>query len=56
MLPDVWENIHRILVIHLGNWQNFVQTIPALKKLRQFLPETGITLMVSPSSPPSKFC
>jgi ADP-heptose:LPS heptosyltransferase len=50
MLPDVWENIHRILVIYLGNWQNFVQTIPALKKLRQFLPETGITLMVSPST------
>ncbi len=46
MLPD-WQNVQRVLVMQVGNRQDLMQTIPALQKLRQLLPNAAITLMVS---------
>lgn len=49
MLPDIWQNVQRVLVIQLGNLEDIVLTKPALETLRQSLPDAAITLMVSPT-------
>ncbi len=49
MLPEVWKHVQRVLVIQVGSQQNLMQTIPALQKLRDLLPDAVITLMVSPN-------
>lgn len=48
MLPDSWQ-IRRLLVIQLGGIEDVVLTAPALRTLRQSLPNTDITLMTTPA-------
>ena len=50
MLPGTQENIRKVLAIQVGNQQDLVKTIPALRNLRNLLPEAAITLMVSPTN------
>lgn len=45
MLPNIWQNVQRLLVIQLGDVEEVV-----LQILRQSLPSTAITLMTSPSN------
>ena len=46
MLLD-WQNVRGVLVMQVGSRQDLMQTIPALQRLRQLLPNAAITLMVS---------
>lgn len=48
MLPNSWQDIRRLLVTQLGI-EDVIQTVPALKTLRQLLPDTNITLMTTPA-------
>lgn len=48
MLPDCWQNVRRLLVTQLGGIEDVTQTEPALRVLRQSLPDTNITLMTTP--------
>ncbi|MDQ4077193.1 MAG: glycosyltransferase family 9 protein [Chloroflexota bacterium] len=48
MPPNGWENVRRILAIRLDNIGDVVMLGPALRTLRQALPEASITLMASP--------
>ena len=49
MLPDGWQNVQRVLVIQLGSLEDLRLTDPALRKLRQLLPDVAIVLMTSSS-------
>lgn len=49
MLPDCGHFAHRLLVIQLGDIEDLMQTEPALRMLRQALPEADITLMTTPA-------
>lgn len=49
MLPNL-QNLRRVLVMQVGSRQDFMQTIPALEKLRQLVGDATMTLMVSPCS------
>lgn len=44
MLPE-WHNVQRVLIIHTGT--QVLQIIPALRILRQSLPDAQITLMTT---------
>lgn len=48
MLPDCWQNVRRLLVT-LGSVEDVVLTKPALRTLRQSLPDAVITLMTTPA-------
>ncbi len=48
MLPDCWQNVRRLLVA-LGSVEDVVLTEPALRTLRQLLPDAVITLMATPA-------
>lgn len=47
MLPDLWQTVQRILAIRLDNVGDAVMLGPALRALRQNLPQAAITLMAS---------
>ncbi len=47
MLPEDWQNLQRVLVIQLGSLEDVRLTAPALRKLRQLLPDVAIVLMTS---------
>lgn len=49
MLPDGWQNTRRVLVIRLDNIGDVIMLSPALRVLRQALPEATLTLMASPA-------
>src|SRR5690242_13475360 len=49
MLPELWQNVRRLLVIRLDNIGDIVMIGPALRALRQALPAARITLMASPA-------
>ena len=49
MLPDIWQNVQRVLVIQLGDVKDIVLTAPALLTLSQTLPNAAVTLMVLPT-------
>lgn len=49
MLPDIWQNVRRVLAIQLGSLEDLVLTTPALETLSQALPNATITLMVTPA-------
>jgi len=49
MLPELWQNVRRLLVIRLDNIGDIVMIGPALRVLRQALPAARITLMASPA-------
>lgn len=49
MLPDIWQNVQRVLVIQLGDIEDIVLSGPALSTLRQTLPDAAITMMVLPT-------
>ena len=41
------QSVRGVLVMQVGSRQDLMQTIPALERLRQLLPNAAITLMVS---------
>ena len=49
MLPSGWQGVRRILAIRLDNIGDVVMLGPALRTLRQALPEAAITLLASPA-------
>jgi ADP-heptose:LPS heptosyltransferase len=48
LLPE-WQSVRNLLVMRLDNIGDVIMTSPALKALRENLPESKITLMASPS-------
>ena len=46
---DGWQNVRRLLVIQLGGIEDVVLTEPALRTLRQLIPDAVITLMTTPA-------
>ncbi|MBK9052587.1 MAG: glycosyltransferase family 9 protein [Chloroflexi bacterium] len=48
-LPSGWQHIRRLLVVRLDNIGDMVLLTPALRVLRQALPQAVITLMASPT-------
>ncbi|HEX2912066.1 MAG TPA: glycosyltransferase family 9 protein [Chloroflexia bacterium] len=49
MLPDTWKEVRRILVMRLDNIGDVVMIGPALRALKEALPQAHLTLMVSPA-------
>ncbi len=49
MLVDRWQDVERVLVIQVGSYKDVV-LIPALRTLRQSLPDAAITLMATSAS------
>lgn len=49
MLPSGWADVRRILAIRLDNIGDVVMLGPALRTLKQALPESSITLVASPA-------
>lgn len=49
MLPRGWEGVRRVLVVRLDNVGDVVLLTPALRALRQSLPEAHIALLTSPA-------
>ncbi len=49
VLPEEWKHIRRILAMRLDNVGDVVMLGPALRTLKQALPEATITLMASPA-------
>lgn len=47
MLPEIWQNVQRVLVIQLGGLEDVVLIGPAIETLRRSLPNATITLMSS---------
>ncbi|MBD3881485.1 glycosyltransferase family 9 protein [Phormidium tenue FACHB-886] len=48
-VPLDWRSVRHLLVMRLDNIGDVIMTTPALKALRQALPQTKITLMASPA-------
>ncbi|HEY7802510.1 MAG TPA: glycosyltransferase family 9 protein [Dehalococcoidia bacterium] len=49
MRPEGWEDIRRLLVVRLDNIGDLVLLSPALRTLREALPECEITLLATPA-------
>ncbi|GAB1541732.1 hypothetical protein NUACC21_44040 [Scytonema sp. NUACC21] len=47
MLLDNWQNVQNLLVIRGGSSRNPAPIVPTLQQLRESLPSSSITLMVS---------
>jgi ADP-heptose:LPS heptosyltransferase len=48
-ISDVWLSVRNLLVMRLDNIGDVIMTSPALRALRENLPDAKITLMTSPS-------
>lgn len=48
LLPE-WQSVRNLLIMRLDNIGDVIMTSPALKALRENLPQSKITLMASPS-------
>ena len=49
MLPDAWQSVRRVLAVRLDNIGDVVMLGPALRTVRQALPNVHLTLMSSPA-------
>jgi lipopolysaccharide heptosyltransferase II len=47
-LPDEWKNVRRLLAVRLDNIGDVIMLSPALRAIKQALPEVYLTLMASP--------
>ena len=48
MIPDEWQAARRILAVRLDNLGDVLVTTPALRAIKESLPEAALTLLASP--------